>query len=273
MDESEKVRQNWPREPLSLVAPLIACAGVLGFALPAQAQAAAPEAPAAEARAQAEAPAEPADAQASVDASAEVGMPAAAAKGPAAKQELEDVVTGYRKSLDAALTRKQRSTEQVDAIVADDIADFPDLNLAESLQRIPGVAITRDNGEGNRITVRGLSGEYTRTRLNGMDTRVAIGNNTTRSFDFRMTWSVRPGALNSRRSPTTRARSVPGRPRVGLRLRSKAGSMSLTTTTSRSSRTAAPPARWTRTISGRISRSMGNSPSALATYGSCITLV
>jgi TonB-dependent receptor len=96
----------------------------------------------------------------------------------------EVVVSGFQQSLSAALGRKQRSTAQVDAIVADDIADFPDLNLAESLQRIPGIAITRTNGEGTQITVRGLSGLYTRVRVNGMETRAAVGNNNTRNFDF-----------------------------------------------------------------------------------------
>jgi iron complex outermembrane recepter protein len=96
----------------------------------------------------------------------------------------EVVVTGFRVSLGAALLRKQRTTGQVDAIVAEDIADFPDLNLAESLQRIPGVSITRTYGEGAQITVRGLSGLYTRVRVNGMESRAAVGNNAGRNFDF-----------------------------------------------------------------------------------------
>jgi TonB-dependent receptor len=126
-------------------------------------------------------PSEPADESAPELSSAPTPAPTSGT------ESLEDiVVTGYRKSLDAALSRKQRATAQVDAIVADDIADFPDLNLADALQRMPGVAITRDSGEGARLTVRGLSGQYTRTRINGMDTRVAIGDNTTRSFDFNM---------------------------------------------------------------------------------------
>jgi iron complex outermembrane recepter protein len=98
----------------------------------------------------------------------------------------EVVVTGFRVSLGAALQKKQRATGQVDAIVADDIAEFPDLNLAESLQRVPGVAITRTNGEGNQITVRGLSGLYTRVRVNGMEARASVGNNGTRNFDFNL---------------------------------------------------------------------------------------
>lgn len=101
----------------------------------------------------------------------------------------EVVVTGFRVSLTAALQKKQRATGQVDAIVAEDIAEFPDLNLAESLQRIPGVAINRTNGEGNQITVRGLPGLYTRVRINGMEARGNVGNSTGgggRNFDFNL---------------------------------------------------------------------------------------
>ena len=57
----------------------------------------------------------------------------------------------------------------VDAIVAEDIGKFPDLNLAESLQRIPGVVIARDAGEGRQISVRGLGPDFTRVRINGME--------------------------------------------------------------------------------------------------------
>ena len=99
-------------------------------------------------------------------------------------------MTGFQRSLSAALEKKQRSTGQIDAIVADDIADFPDLNLAESLQRMPGIAIQRSNGEGSTITVRGLSGLYTRVRINGMEARANIGNSTqqngARGFDFNL---------------------------------------------------------------------------------------
>ena len=56
------------------------------------------------------------------------------------------VVTGFRASLNAAISAKRESVGQVDVIVAEDIAKFPDTNLAESLQRIPGVAIERDAG-------------------------------------------------------------------------------------------------------------------------------
>ncbi len=98
------------------------------------------------------------------------------------------VVSGFRESLSEALDVKRGSVAAVDAIVAEDIAKFPDQNLAESLQRIPGIAITRDGGEGRQITVRGLGAGYTRVRLNGMETIATSagegGPNRGRDFDF-----------------------------------------------------------------------------------------
>ena len=69
--------------------------------------------------------------------------------------EDEIVVTGIRQSLKQSMDVKRDATGIVDAITAEDIGKFPDTNLAESLQRIPGVAIDRNNGEGATVTVRG----------------------------------------------------------------------------------------------------------------------
>src|SRR6188474_2929454 len=78
------------------------------------------------------------------------------------KGQLEEVVvTGYRQALRSALEDKRASDAMVDVINAEDIADFPDANLAESLQRLPGVSIDRDNGEGRTIVVRGLGSDFT----------------------------------------------------------------------------------------------------------------
>jgi iron complex outermembrane receptor protein len=104
----------------------------------------------------------------------------------------EIVVTGsYRASLASALDVKRNSANAVDSIKAEDIADFPDNNLAESLQRIPGVAITRSGGEGRGISVRGLGPDYTRVRINGVEaisttggTDATGGTNRSRGFDF-----------------------------------------------------------------------------------------
>lgn len=103
----------------------------------------------------------------------------------------EVLVTGFRQSLATALDNKRDATGSVDAIMAEDIADFPDNNLAESLQRIPGVAITRAAGEGRQISVRGLGPEFTRVRINGMESIATSGGtdaiggaNRGRGFDF-----------------------------------------------------------------------------------------
>jgi TonB-dependent receptor len=117
---------------------------------------------------------------------------AAPAAAPAATDEVEAVVvTGFRASLASAMNLKRAETGVVDAIKAEDIAQFPDLNLAESLQRIPGVSISRINGEGRQITVRGLGSEYTRVRINDMEaisttggTANSGGTNRGRGFDF-----------------------------------------------------------------------------------------
>ena len=81
------------------------------------------------------------------------------ANGQAAKDAAptEVVITGYRKSLADARKIKRDSTIEKDAIVAEDMAKFPELNLAESLQRLPGVEITREAGEGREIALRGLA--------------------------------------------------------------------------------------------------------------------
>lgn len=85
----------------------------------------------------------------------------------------EVVVTGFRKSLGAARDIKKKSDIQKDVIVAEDMAKFPELNLAESLQRLPGVQITREAGEGRRISLRGLGPDFSRVQLNGME---VLGN-------------------------------------------------------------------------------------------------
>lgn len=85
----------------------------------------------------------------------------------------EVVVTGFRKSLSDARNIKRDAVIQKDVIVAEDMAKFPELNLAESLQRLPGVQITREAGEGRRISLRGLGPDFARVQLNGME---VLGN-------------------------------------------------------------------------------------------------
>lgn len=103
-----------------------------------------------------------------------------------ADDEVEEiVVTGIRQSLKASMDVKRNATGVVDAITAEDIGKFPDTNLAESLQRIPGVSIDRSNGEGSTVTVRGWGADYNLVTFNGrvMPTS-STGDLNTRSFDF-----------------------------------------------------------------------------------------
>jgi TonB-dependent receptor len=117
---------------------------------------------------------------------------AAPAPEPVADDQGPDiVVTGFRASLNNALNAKREASGIVDVIKADDIAAFPDTNLAESLQRVPGVSIARDGGQGRTITVRGLGPQFTRVRINGMEaqststgTDSSGGVNRGRGFDF-----------------------------------------------------------------------------------------
>jgi TonB-dependent receptor len=111
----------------------------------------------------------------------------AAAYAQAGTQMETVVVTGIRASLHSSQEIKQNASGVVDAITAEDIGKFPDTNLAESIQRIPGVTIDRVNGEGARVTVRGFGPEFNMVTLNGRSMPGSINGNSqnaTRSFDF-----------------------------------------------------------------------------------------
>ena len=109
-------------------------------------------------------------------------VPGAAAE-EVAQGEIEEVtVVGIRQSLKHSMDLKRARDGVVDAITAEDIGDFPDSNLAESLQRITGVSIDRERGEGARVTVRGFGPDFNLVLLNGRQMPTASGLN--RSFDF-----------------------------------------------------------------------------------------
>lgn len=97
-------------------------------------------------------------------------------------------VSGIRGSLNKSAAIKRDSIGVVDAISAEDIGKFPDTNLAESLQRITGVAIDRTNNEGNQVTVRGLGPSFNLVTLNNrqMPNSSALqARGISRSFNFR----------------------------------------------------------------------------------------
>ena len=104
----------------------------------------------------------------------------------------ELIVHGYRQSLHYSRKIKKESIDILDVVASTEFAQYPDLNLAESLQRLPGVTITREAGEGRLVSLRGISPEFTLVTLNGMP---VLANNDSpmdsrgqkqrdRAFDF-----------------------------------------------------------------------------------------
>src|SRR5687768_125975 len=101
----------------------------------------------------------------------------------------EVVVTGYRESLEVALDAKRASVNFTDSITAEDVGKLPDNNLAEALQRVPGVQISRTNGEGQQISLRGMGPSFARVLLDGMPVSAASEGSVdqqarNREFDF-----------------------------------------------------------------------------------------
>lgn len=139
-----------------------------------------------------------------------IGASAAAQEQPDQQTTADIVVTGFRASLDSALGLKRQEAAAIDSIVAEDIGKFPDSNLAESMQRVPGVALARgDGGEGRNISVRGLGAGFTRVRINGMEGTSQTGSsdiygagNNGRSFDFNVFPTEIFSALTVRKTPS-----------------------------------------------------------------------
>jgi iron complex outermembrane recepter protein len=105
----------------------------------------------------------------------------APAAAPAAAEGDEIIVTGIRGSLIKSQELKRNATQIVDAISAEDVGKFPDANIAEALQRISGVSIDRNGGDGQFITVRGLGPEFSNVLVNG---RTLATDNAGREFSF-----------------------------------------------------------------------------------------
>src|SRR3954469_604650 len=91
------------------------------------------------------------------------------------------VVSGIRASQMQAIDVKREAVNSVDAIASEDLGKMPDQNVAESLQRLPGVTIDRNRGIGNGVTVRGLGPQFNTVTVNG---RVIATVGSGREFDF-----------------------------------------------------------------------------------------
>jgi len=117
----------------------------------------------------------------------------------------EVVVTGIRASLQDAQAAKRNAAYVSDVISAEDVGKFPDKNIADALSRMTGVAISRDFGEGEKVSIRGAGPDWNRTTLNGQTVGSAdwfILDNPARSFNFTLLPSTLISQLEVIKSPT-----------------------------------------------------------------------
>ncbi len=91
-------------------------------------------------------------------------------------------VTGIRRGIESAIAVKRNSDSIVEAISAEDIGKLPDVSIAESLARLPGLAAQRVDGRAQVISIRGLSPDFASTLLNGRE-QVSTGDNRSVEFD------------------------------------------------------------------------------------------
>lgn len=120
---------------------------------------------------------------------AATGMILAMASGAAYAQtaqksgEVEElVVTGIRASIENSIAVKKADTSIVEAVSAEDIGKLPDISIAESIARLPGIAAQRTNGRAQSLSIRGLGPDFTVTTLNGRE-QVSTNNNRSVEFD------------------------------------------------------------------------------------------
>ena len=108
------------------------------------------------------------------------GIAQAQTAGAAAPEVV--TITGIRRGIESAISVKKNSDSIVESISAEDIGKLPDSSIAESIARLPGVAAQRVNGRATEISIRGLSGDFANTLLNGRE-QVSTGNNRSVQFD------------------------------------------------------------------------------------------
>ncbi len=114
-------------------------------------------------------------------------------------------VTGYRYAIEKSLQQKRDANAVVEVITAEDVGKFPDKNVADALQRVPGVIITRSGGEGKSVSVRGLAPDLTLTQLNGNYVATSETNDeATRSFNYTLLPSNMLSSAELYKSPEAR---------------------------------------------------------------------
>jgi iron complex outermembrane recepter protein len=126
--------------------------------------------------------------------------PAASSGKPGDAANLDTIqVTGYAGSLIKSVADKRNAEGISDTISAEDVGKMPEANMAESLQRITGVQITRSNGEGQYVSLRGLDPKFTSVLYNGREMPSASGG---RAFDFTILTSGFVSSIETLKTPT-----------------------------------------------------------------------
>jgi len=111
--------------------------------------------------------------------------PGANPESPAVQAEEADtdiVVTGIRHSLETSAKIKRNTPTIVDVVTAEDIGKLPDVSIADSLARLPGVTAQRLEGRDQRLSIRGLGPDFSTTLLNGRE-QVTVGDNRGVEYD------------------------------------------------------------------------------------------
>lgn len=106
-----------------------------------------------------------------------------AAAEPAAAAPTQIVVTGPRSALDRALEAERKADNLTNVVSAEDVGQFADQNVAESLQRLPGVTVGRSEGEGRSVSVRGLPSQFTAVTIDGVRLGTSNGDTASVSLD------------------------------------------------------------------------------------------
>lgn len=113
--------------------------------------------------------------------------------------EVIEITGSYSRSLEKAIDIKRANVGFSDSIVATDIADFPEQNLAEALQRMPGVTIERNKGLGSKVNVRSLPSEFTHVSINNLATASGSGG---RDVEFDIFAAEIIQSVSVKKSPT-----------------------------------------------------------------------
>ncbi|WP_187775609.1 TonB-dependent receptor [Luteimonas suaedae] len=115
------------------------------------------------------------------------------------------VVTGYRYAIEKSLEQKRNANAIIEVITAEDVSKFPDKNVADALQRVPGVIIERSGGEGKSVSVRGLDSDLTLTQLNGNYIASSESNDeASRSFNYTLMPAHMLGSAELFKTPEAR---------------------------------------------------------------------